>query len=149
MTTEAEKENARIRQEKHRAKQSILKDGLLPMQKRFVDALTRKQGAPEIGILCTPRAQGKSWLCGRLIGRSLTPGDDLHESSVENVLVASSRSQAQITLEFARQALAEVPGIRWSNDGGNPRGEQGEDQDHLIGRQKVARPGRTCEVAFL
>ena len=111
------KEYSRSKQRDHRAKQSILKDGLLPMQKRFVDALTRKQGAPEIGILCTPRAQGKSWLCGRLIGRSLTPGDDLHESSVENVLVASSRSQAQITLEFARQALAEVPGIRWSNDG--------------------------------
>ena len=82
-----------------------------------MDALTRKQGAPEIGILCSPRAQGKSWLCGRLIGRSLTPGDDLHEDSVENVLVASSRSQASITLEFTRQALADVPGIRWSNDG--------------------------------
>ena len=92
-------------------------DGLLPFQKRFVDALTRKQGAPEIGILCTPRAQGKSWLCGQLIGRSLSPGDVLHEDSVENVLVASSRSQAQITLEFARQALEDVPGIRWSVDG--------------------------------
>ena len=91
--------------------------GLLVFQQRFVAALTRKQGAPEIGILCTPRAQGKSWLCGQLIGRSLTPGDDLHESSVVNVLVASSRSQAQITLEFARQAVADVPGIRWSNDG--------------------------------
>ena len=111
------KEYSRSKQREHRAKQSLLKGGLLPFQKRFVDALTRKQGAPEIGILCSPRAQGKSWLCGRLIGRSLTPGDDLHESSVENVLVASSRSQAAITLEFARQALADVPGIRWSNDG--------------------------------
>ena len=90
---------------------------LLPFQKRFVAELTRKEGAPEIGILCTPRAQGKSWLCGRLIGRSLTPGDDLHEDSVINVLVASSRSQAAITLEFARQAVADVTGIRWSNDG--------------------------------
>ena len=90
---------------------------LLPFQKRFVAALTRKQGAPEIGILCTPRAQGKSWLCGQLIGRSLTPGDDLHEDAVVNVLVASSRAQASITLEFARQAVADVEGIRWSNDG--------------------------------
>ena len=91
--------------------------GLLPFQQRFVSALTRKHGAPEIGILCTPRAQGKSWLCGRLIGRSLTPDDALHEDGVVNVLVASSRSQAAITLEFARQAVADVPGIRWSNDG--------------------------------
>ena len=103
----------------YRAKRvaSLSDGGLLPFQKRFVDALTRKQAAPEIGILGSPRAQGKSWLCGRLIGRSLTPGDVLHEDSVENVLVASSRSQASITLEFARQALADVPEIRWSNDG--------------------------------
>ena len=60
--------------------------GLLPFQKRFVASLTRKQAAPEIGILCSPRAQGKSWLIGRLIGRSLTPGDDLHEDAVSNVL---------------------------------------------------------------
>ena len=102
----------------YRARQAVRAEGnLLPFQKRFVDALIRKQAAPEIGILCTPRAQGKSWLCGRLIGRSLTPGDLLHEDSVENVLVASSRSQAGIVLEFARAALADVPGIRWSNDG--------------------------------
>ena len=111
------KEYSRAKQREYRAKQSLLKGGLLPVQKRFVDALTRKQGAPEIGILCTPRAQGKSWLCGQLIGRSLTPGSDLHENSVTNVLVASSRSQAAITLEFAFQACADVPGIRWSNDG--------------------------------
>ena len=102
----------------YRAKRAVRAEGyLLPFQKRFVDALTRKQAAPEIGILCTPRAQGKSWLCGQLIGRSLTPGDVLHEDAVSNVLVASSRSQASITLEFARQAVADVPGIRWSNDG--------------------------------
>ena len=103
----------------YRAKRAASKadGGLLPFQKRFVASLTRKEDAPEIGILSTPRAQGKSWLCGQLIGRSLTPGDVLHENAVENVLVASSRSQAQITLEFARQALADVPGIRWSNDG--------------------------------
>ena len=56
-------------------------------------------------------------MCGQLIGRSLTPGDALHEAGVGNVLVASSRSQAAITLEFARQAVGDVPGIRWSNDG--------------------------------
>ena len=125
------KEYSRSKQREHRAKQSLLKGGLLPFQKRFVDALTRKQGAPEIGILCSPRAQGKSWLCGRLIGRSLTPGDDLHESSVENVLVASSRSQASITLEFARQACADVPGIRWSNDGAIHVETRAEDQNHI------------------
>ena len=103
----------------YRARKVIERDGggLLPFQQRFVAALTRKHGAPEIGICCTPRAQGKSWLCGQLIGRSLTPGDALHEAGVGNVLVASSRSQAAITLEFARQAVGDVPGIRWSNDG--------------------------------
>ena len=111
------KEYSRSKQRDHRAKQSVIKSGLLPFQRRFVDTLTRKHGAPEIGICCTPRAQGKSWLVGRLIGRSLTPGDVLHEDAVQNILVASSRSQAAITLEFARQSCAAVPGIRWSNDG--------------------------------
>ena len=103
----------------YRAKDAMRKadGGLLPFQNRFVNALTRKRAAPEIGILCTPRAQGKSWLCGQLIGQSLTPGSDFFEAGVENVLVASSRAQSGITLEFARQAVADVPGIRWSNDG--------------------------------
>ena len=43
----------------YRARKVIERDGggLLPFQQRFVAALTRKHGAPEIGICCTPRAQ--------------------------------------------------------------------------------------------
>ena len=103
----------------YRAKRavSLSEGGLLPFQERFCAAINRRNNPPQIAILSTPRAQGKSWLMGKLIGRSLNPADELHESAVQNVLVASSRSQAEITLEFARQECANVEGIRWSNDG--------------------------------
>ena len=135
----------------YRAKRAASKadGGLLPFQKRFVASLTRKEDAPEIGILSTPRAQGKSWLCGQLIGRSLTPGDVLHENAVENVLVASSRSQAQITLEFARQALADVPGIRWSNDGAIHVASRARIKIISSDARQKSRFGSTRKVAFL
>ena len=41
----------------------------------------------------------------------------LHEDAVENILVSSSRNQAKIVLEFARQSLGDTPGFRWSADG--------------------------------
>ena len=90
---------------------------LLPFQKAFVAALTRKEKAPDILGLSCPRGNGKSWLCGRLIARSLTPGDVLHEDAVENILVSSSRAQAKIVLEFARESLGDTPGFRWSDTG--------------------------------
>ena len=82
---------------------------LLPFQKAFVAALTRKEKAPDILGLSCPRGNGKSWLCGQLIARSLTPGDVLHEDAVENILVSSSRNQAKIVLEFARESLGDTP----------------------------------------
>ena len=91
--------------------------GLLPFQSAFVSAICRKDHPPDIAALSCPRGSGKSWLAGRLIARSLTPGDPLHEDAVENVLVAASRAQAQIVLEFTRQALGEVKGYRWRVDG--------------------------------
>ena len=51
------------------------------------------------------------------MARSITPGDALFEPGVENILVSSSTNQARIVLEFARQALGEVEGYRWRNDG--------------------------------
>ena len=90
---------------------------LLPFQKAFVAALTRKEKAPDILGLSVPRGNGKSWLCGRLVARSLTPGDSLHEDAVENILVSSSRAQAKIVLEFARESLGDTPGFRWSDTG--------------------------------
>ena len=90
--------------------------GLLPFQKQFTDAVCRVNNPPEIAAASWPRGNGKSWLCGGLVARSLTPGDPLFEPSVENILVSSSRNQAGITLEFARAALGE-DGYRWSADG--------------------------------
>ena len=91
--------------------------GLLPFQAAFVAAVSRKERPPEIAALSLPRGNGKSWLCGKLIARSMTPGDPLFEPGVENILVSSSTNQARIVLEFARAALGESGGYRWRNDG--------------------------------
>ena len=91
--------------------------GLLPFQSSFVSVVCRKDRPVSIAALSTPRGNGKSWLCGNLVARSLTPGDPLHEPAVENVLVASSRPQASIVLDFARAALGESTDYRWSKDG--------------------------------
>ena len=92
-------------------------NGLLPFQSAFVAAVSRKEKPAGVLALSVPRGNGKSWLSGGLVARSLTPGDPLFESGVENILVSSSTNQARIVLEFARQALGEVQGYRWRNDG--------------------------------
>ena len=92
-------------------------DGLLPFQSAFVSAITRVNRPPSIAALSVPRANGKSYLCGQLIARCLTPDDDLFELGVENILVSGSRQQAAIVLEFARAALPESDAYRWSADG--------------------------------
>ena len=96
---------------------SLGEGGLLPFQQAFTDAVCRVNHPPEIAALSVPRGNGKSWLCGGLVARSLTPGDPLFEPGVENILVSSSTNQARITLEFARAALGESDGYRWRNDG--------------------------------
>ena len=103
----------------YRAKRaaSLLPGGLMTFQQAFVDAVCRVNHPPEIAALSTPRGNGKSWLCGGLVARSVTPGDPLFEPAVENILVSSSRNQAAIVLEFAHQALGESEGYRWRNDG--------------------------------
>ena len=110
------KEYSRSKQRDHRAKQSILKGGLLPFQAAFVAAITRQNRPPSIAALSCPRGNGKSWLAGKLIARSVTPGDPLFEPGVENILVAASTSQARIVLEFARSALGEADGYSLSKD---------------------------------
>ena len=103
----------------YRARQAVSRaeGGLLPFQSSFIRAICRQENPVSIAALSTPRGNGKSWLAGKLVARSLTPGDPLHENAVENVLVASSRSQAQIVLEFSRQFLADEVGYRWRADG--------------------------------
>ena len=96
---------------------SKIADGLLPFQSAFVAAVTRQVRPPEIAALSVPRGNGKSWLCGKLVARSLTPGDELFEAGVENILVAASTAQARIVLEFARQTLGESDGYRWGING--------------------------------
>ena len=91
--------------------------GLLPFQRRFVEAVCRQTKPPDIAVLSVPRGNGKSWLCGQLVARALTPGDPLFEPAVENVLVSASRSQAAIVLDFTRAALGESDGYRWRADG--------------------------------
>ena len=91
--------------------------GLMPFQKQFVAAVSRKEKPAGVLALSVPRGNGKSWLCGGLVARSVTPGDALFEPGVENILVSSSTAQARIVLEFARQALGSAEGYRWRNDG--------------------------------
>ena len=99
------------------ASRAEAKGELLPFQKAFVDAVEREEDPVDSSVLSVPRGNGKSWLCGKLIARSLTPGDVLHEKGVENILVSASRAQAAIVLDFARQAMAEDAGVRWRADG--------------------------------
>ena len=91
--------------------------GLLPFQSVFVAAVCRQDNPPDIAALSVPRGNGKSWLCGGILARSLTPGDPLFEPDVENILVSASRSQAGIVLDFARAALGDSDEYRWSKDG--------------------------------
>ena len=94
----------------YRARRAVLDadGGLLPFQAAFVSAVCRQDNPPDIAILSVPRGNGKSWLCGGMVARSLTPEDALFEAGVENILVSASRVQAQIVLEFAR---AEARGV--------------------------------------
>ena len=101
--------------------------GLLPFQRQFVAAVCRKDNPPEIAAASWPRGNGKSWLCGGLVARSLTPGDPLFEPGVENILVSSSSNQARIVLEFAHAALGESDAYRWKADGAT----------HLASRARV------------
>ena len=103
----------------YRARKAVERDaqGLLPFQSAFVRAICRDERPPSIAALSTPRGNGKSWLCGNLVARSLTPDDQLFEEAVENVLVASSRPQASIVLDFARESLGESTAYRWRKDG--------------------------------
>ena len=103
----------------YRARKAVERDknGLLPFQSAFCAAVSRKDKPAGVLALSVPRGNGKSWLCGGLVARSLTPGDNLFEPGVENILVSSSTAQARIVLEFARAALGEAEGYRWRNDG--------------------------------
>ena len=87
--------------------------------REFVAALSPERIIPVRGRggLARQEETGKSWLCGGLVARSVTPDDPLFEAGVENILVSSSMNQARIVLEFARAALGDSEKYRWRNDG--------------------------------
>ena len=75
----------------YRARQAVERDaaGLLPFQAAFLAAVCRQERPPDIAALSVPRGNGKSWLCGKIVARSLiSPGDPLFEAGVENILVS-------------------------------------------------------------
>ena len=72
-------------------------------QKRFI----RGAFAPGIDCACLslPRGNGKSWLAGHLLTRCMSPGDPLHQSGAEYLLLAASLEQARIAFRFTRGDL--------------------------------------------
>ena len=114
---ESRTESNRKNKQAQRARESLFKDGLLGFQRQFCEAIGRVNNPPSVAILSCPRASGKSWLAGRLLARGLDPDDPLHTANAENLLVASSRSQSEITLEFCRESASDTPNLRWSSDG--------------------------------
>ena len=72
-------------------------------QKRFI----RGAFAPGIDCAClsVPRGNGKSWLAGHLLTRCMSPGDPLHQSGAEYLLLAASLEQARIAFRFTRGDL--------------------------------------------
>ena len=116
--TEAERENARVRQQKSRARKAVLKFGLLPYQREFLAAVTRRDNRPELAAISVGRGNGKTFLAGTLLARALKPSDDpLFVSGSESVLVSASRPMAALTLEAARLVLGDDPAFRWRRDG--------------------------------
>ena len=59
----------------------------------------------DTAVLSLPRGNGKSCLGGEILARCLSPGDPMHESGKEYILVASSLEQARIVYSFVRAEL--------------------------------------------
>ena len=104
----------------YRAKRSAEREGggLLPYQREFLAAVTRRDNRPELAALSVGRGNGKTHLCGEMLARALKPSDDpLFVSGSESVLVSASRPMATLTLEAARLSLGDDPEFRWRRDG--------------------------------
>ena len=79
---------------------------MISLQK-FQTRFLRHAFAPGIrtAAMSIPRGNGKSTFAGLLAARALTPGDDLHVSGSESVLIAGSIEQARIVFRAARRIL--------------------------------------------
>ena len=84
---------------------------LRPFQQRFI----RGAFAPGIdtAVLSIARGNGKSCLAAHILTRCLSPGDPMHESGKEYLLVASSLEQARCTYGFIRESLEATQEYRW------------------------------------
>ena len=104
----------------YRARQTALRseDGLLPYQREFLAAVTRRENRPEIAACSVGRGNGKTFLAGVLLAKALKPSEDpLYVEGAESVLVSASRPMAELTLEAARLVLGDDPEFRWRRDG--------------------------------
>ena len=104
----------------YRAKRAAIRsaDGLLPYQRQFLSAVTRRDNRPEISACSVGRGNGKTFLAGALLAKALKPSDDpLYVEGAESVLVSASRPMAELTLEAARLVLGDDPEFRWRRDG--------------------------------
>ena len=92
--------------------------GLLPYQRDFLAAVTRRDNRPELAAVSVGRGNGKTFLAGTLLAKALKPSDDpLFVEGAESVLVSASRPMAALTLEAARLVLGDDPEFRWRRDG--------------------------------
>ena len=104
----------------YRAKRSAERadGGLLPYQREFLAAVTRRDNRPELAACSVGRGNGKTFLAGALLAKALKPSDDpLYVEGAESVLVSASRPMAELTLEAARLVLGDDPEFRWRRDG--------------------------------
>ena len=104
----------------YRARKSVEREGggLLPYQREFLSAVTRRDNRPELAAISVARGNGKTFLAGALLAKALKPSDDpLYVEGAESVLVSASRPMATLTLEAARLSLDDDPEFRWRRDG--------------------------------
>ena len=113
------KEYSRVAKREQRARESILKTGLLPYQDAFLAAVTRRENRPEIAACSVLAWEWKNISGGCPAGeRALKPSEDpLYVEGAESVLVSASRPMAELTLEAARLVLGDDPEFRWRRDG--------------------------------
>ena len=62
----------------YRAKRSAEREGfgLLPYQREFLAAVTRRDNRPELSAISVARGNGKTYLAGALLAKALKPSDD-------------------------------------------------------------------------
>lgn len=83
---------------------------LIPLQRRFLRSAFAD--GTRLAVLSIPRGNGKSTLSGHVLARCMTPGDELHQSGAEYLLLAGSIEQAR---HVFRSVKVELPGddYRW------------------------------------